>query len=59
MLSSSHGAIDVGYSSYYNVNINESFIKTISHHYYNHLAGTHVVLLADKSPASFYKILLG
>lgn len=59
VLPPSYGAIDVVNSNYYSVNVNESFVKTISHHYCNYLAGTHIVLLAEKSPASFYKILLG
>jgi len=37
--------------------IDEKFLKTISRHYCDRLTGTHVVLLAEKSAASFYQVL--
>lgn len=56
LLRSINGAINI---RKYDMNISEHFLKTISHHFCNRLTGTHVVLLAEKSASSFYKILRG
>jgi len=53
---SSNGAINIDNNNY-DIKISEQFLKNISHHYCGRLTGTHVVLLAEKSAASFYKVL--
>jgi len=55
ILWSSNKAINV--DSNYDININEQFLKNISHHYCDRLTGTQVVLLAEKSAVSFFKVL--
>lgn len=59
------GAVRVGNNNYDmnddNVitNVDERFLKSVSHHYCDRLTGTHVVLLPEnKSSVSFYKVLL-
>lgn len=56
VLCPSHEAISIGNDD--STNVNEHFLKTLSHHYCDRLTGAHVVLLAEKSAASFYKVLL-
>jgi len=56
ILWSSNEAINI-IDNNYDINNNEHFLKNISHHYCDRLTGTHVVLLAEKSAASFFKVL--